>query len=934
MLASVPLNFDNALRLHTQIPLLVRSNHIRCLVLNTNRSSKVLNFYYFAVDNPDSLPAADEDSLPLRLNLNVDFETVPLLASVGFSSRTMGSSPKPLTGMEDADDEVTMGQKRETMLEEKRQAVLDDDLPLFANRTGVPAKAAVESSSEIQDRPDGTDAALLLALQTPTGEQSASNGLKRVRDLYHLLSDAEKALFFQEVNGLTSTKSKKSKKSEAPLETKSETTSTKKSSAAGRARPYPYPDAIRTRALEFIEGRRGSGKHTEYEAKHYMPALLQTWASWSVAHPPPCPTQIRRWMRDAKERKVVIKTYAAAIIKWQAEFNGKAVPTVLSCIVCGIASILHRDHEHEKILLLAQLNKSTHKQLMELSEYETAKALAVMQRPDLDTQLLLKQFALSKKGKEPNGDAEDKPIEFLFAETPNLRKYQEEQLTADHRLSLQNMLKEPSPFLEDEQHQVLYLGSGTFGIVLAIGSLKNGVALKISKDLYEMDSVPAANCNEFAMHMINTNLHKSTTRTSLRKDLPQPFGPLPVSEDRQFGPWKDHSCCAMSSILHPGWGYSVLVTRRALGSMEHETEMISMHCFSQIKAQNDGFIRAASLALGAVSCIASMHSLGLCHRDIKPGNTLFYKNSSGTVNHCHTDANGRSVIMVLTDFGKSLSFATKVSPGTASVAATTAPTPGHGPSRARKIAIVNGISFDERLKKAAVLGNVIAKEMDELQRRPAENVWEVSKKYYPLSIGRDDGLREVQVRSVHVINSCFPSSLKVDSEKSACKSEPSLPPIQKQTGWGTSAFAPPEPQPSLRNGMEHLEAVDFQSGDLFALGIWLAEMLAGNGLKLGLTTGPGCNDGSRALKAIFADCSDNVFWSRFLGKELINGAIPEEYSDFVDFIRRLTRLNPADRISAKEALEHPFIALAPRIINLGAMRFTSTGRRAQKSRKP
>ena len=110
-------------------------------------------------------------------------------------------------------------------------------------------------------------------------------------------------------------------------------------------------------------------------------------------------------------------------------------------------------------------------------------------------------------------------------------------------------------------------------------------------------------------------------------------------------------------------------------------------------------------------------------------------------------------------------------------------------------------------------------------------------------------------------------------------------------------------------------------------------MLAGNGLKLGLTTGPGCNEGTRALKSIFADCADTVFWSRFLGKKLINGAINEEYHDFVDFIRRLTRLIPTDRISAKDALEHPFITLAARVVSLGAIKSTGSGRRIARQRK-
>ena len=84
-----------------------------------------------------------------------------------------------------------------------------------------------------------------------------------------------------------------------------------------------------------------------------------------------------------KANNVTIKTYEGAVIKQQAEFNakGKVTPTALGCLVCGIASLLHRDYEHKKILLLAQVNKSARNQLLQLSEYKTATSLAAMQRP-------------------------------------------------------------------------------------------------------------------------------------------------------------------------------------------------------------------------------------------------------------------------------------------------------------------------------------------------------------------------------------------------------------------------------------------------------------------------------------------------------------------------------------------------------------------------
>ena len=192
---------------------------------------------------------------------------------------------------------------RQKMCAEKRQEEVDDNAPLFPNAEKVQSKAVVDPR-EFQDHLDRTDAAILLSLETSPGEPLASNGLKRMRDLYHLLSDAEKALFLQEVNGLTGPKSKKSKQSEAALEKQTET---KSKTVAKRARPYPYPDAIRTRALEFIEGRRRSGKHTVYEASCFVAPLLKAWTSWPGGHPPPNTNQVHRWIRDAKSKQCYYK---------------------------------------------------------------------------------------------------------------------------------------------------------------------------------------------------------------------------------------------------------------------------------------------------------------------------------------------------------------------------------------------------------------------------------------------------------------------------------------------------------------------------------------------------------------------------------------------------------------------------------------------------
>ena len=735
-----------------------------------------MTIFVFADNIHQGLPA---ESLPSsQLNLGLTFVTAPApLTCVASADEVEPIEAVPTastqnTGMEDKDDNVPL----------RFEGAREDDEPLFPGECRILDTAANQQH-------DTEDANLLLALAATSGEASASNGLKRVHELFQQLSDAEKLLFFRQEFGNT----KKAKKSETkPKNTVTPPITVEDAPKRQRQRPYPYPHDIRIRTLEFIEGHRRSAQCTSYEAKNYMVALLKAWATWPGSHPAPRNSQVLRWIRDARKNAVFIRTRATALKKWQTEFESR-VPTIglcekkgpaapwvsaLSCLVCGITAQLHSQHHHETILLLAQVNKNTLNQLSQLSEYETARALAITRRPDLDTQLLIQQYAQSKIRDTSSGAAEKRDdtvqVEIDFSMQPNLKKFQEGQLTADHRLSLQNILRNPSPFLDGEANRVSYIGNGTFGIVLGLGLPKDGVALKISKNLQNMDTIPAVACNEMAMHIINEKLNSTSSRGTLRTKLPRPFGPLPVSETRQCGSWKNKICCAMPSALSPGMGYAVIVTRLAYGNLDRETEEISKNCFSNTYVENDGLVRAASLIKGILTAVNSLHAVGSAHRDIKASNTLYYDARRGHAQHIHRLVNGKFVLIALTDFGKSIPFGTKVLPGTG----TSAARPNAASSRSKAIlaAETKGVGYEAARNMAAERGKEIAKNMKELQHRPAENVWEISQQYNPVSIGREDGLHEIQAHSIHVLTGCFPSSLPVNEK--AYRRPP--PPIQKQ----------------------------------------------------------------------------------------------------------------------------------------------------------
>ena len=102
----------------------------------------------------------------------------------------------------------------------------------------------------------------------------------------------------------------------------------------------------------------------------------------------------------------------------------------------------------------------------------------------------------------------------------------------------------------------------------------------------------------------------------------------------------------------------------------------------------------------------------------------------------------------------------------------------------------------------------------------------------------------------------------------------------------------------------------------------MAEIMMGQGKSLGLTTDfkkvKNIND--RLAKELFAECTDQVMWSRYLQKStewrrhIDNpGEVPAEWHDAIDLLRGLTRCDPNQRFTVQEALEHDFMKLAGNI---------------------
>ena len=71
-------------------------------------------------------------------------------------------------------------------------------------------------------------------------------------------------------------------------------------------------------------------------------------------------------------------------------------------------------------------------------------------------------------------------------------------------------------------------------------------------------------------------------------------------------------------------------------------------------------------------------------------------------------------------------------------------------------------------------------------------------------------------------------------------------------------------------------------------------------------------------KVIFAEADDRVIWSKLnkLPAALKEGRIPDQWTEVMDLLRSLTRLNPHERMTAAEVLQHPFLKKADKLIRL------------------
>ena len=164
----------------------------------------------------------------------------------------------------------------------------------------------------------------------------------------------------------------------------------------------------------------------------------------------------------------------------------------------------------------------------------------------------------------------------------------------------------------------------------------------------------------------------------------------------------------------------------------------------------------------------------------------------------------------------------------------------------------------------------------------------------------EDGIQTVSLADIHEHTCCAPSAGTGGHW-----------PKERVRPYGTETYSPPEKYPKSCNG--HYPSCLWMPGDMWGLGIILADILCGSpkGVCLSGTDG----------KKLFAEATYQVLWHKFLCKSKLHeikrakksdpiDQIPDEWKQAIEFLRALIKIDPAERLTAAQALHHPFLKLA------------------------
>jgi serine/threonine protein kinase len=635
--------------------------------------------------------------------------------------------------------------------------------------------------------------------------------------------------------------------------------------------------------------------------QQYYKELCLMWTSgqfeWARNQPIPSQSQVYYWLKNSRRdhppvvNKFVVtkkqlalkasqtfKKLALAFKSREQDYPaGSRGQFGLSKCLDTVLLLCMNDQSYQHVLLLAQTSKWINLRMKRSELYMQVQRIVQGRMVDIDAQLVLAQIN-STQCKTAQGS------ESAIAQPTKQRS--SKQIHVDFsKLAISAQENSLRGFKGDFRDTVInlgdslgiecleYIGEGGFGTVFSHPETR--MAIKIFKRPGLLDQAVRDVANEAACFHLASTLNRMSTRglVASRNKL-FPFAPLPLSQI---------AGSTSGALALPSWGlgdsifYPALIMELAIGSINLETRQLSKSFFSDPMGavSEEGFIRLASVIRFITEPLSAMHALNLAHRDVKEDNILAMRVAPGVNGYIYYSTAGKKWTGRLGDCGKALSFGVEFEPETSL----------SGPAK--------GASKRAKNTVAALGGSAHALKHDRQVLHPDEfkPPAEMASKFGTVPL-------LIPMSVIHLINPVAPSTQK----------QSDMPVIRRKAPQysGTMTYTPPEQTPPSQASEQFLTSRDYQAGDMWSLGVVLANMLGGSGLQVRLSMM------SSHDKMIFAEAENRVIWIKLnkLPAALDNGSVPDLWTDVMDLLRSLTRKIPHERLTAAEVLEHPFLKRA------------------------
>ena len=699
---------------------------------------------------------------------------------------------------------------------------------------------------------------------------------------------------------------KKSKRKAAPTgrgnraDSKNEKTESEPSKKAKPGAPQSHPQHVIDSTVDWLR----STKEIDTNLQRFYKLVPAMWTSgefeWTKGQTIPTASQIYYWVRNSRRERPPLEPIAKMSSKRQPERLKQALKNLVTVFKARqldyrgftsaqmalsksferITQLLHQNHDCKSLLMLAQVSSSLNARLVRTEIYSALRRIAQGRNIDIDAQLVLKQWEYSELRPSASPIPAKLPsstqllVDFS-ALCESAQVHALNRFKGDFRDTIVNL----GDVLNMER--LIYVGEGGFGSVFALPGRR--IVMKVFKRPVTLQQAVKDVSNEAASFHLGLTLSKIASGGGASRSKALPFAPLPAVE----------VCGSTSGAMAlPSWAmgsshglyYPALVMEMAVSTIDKESRDLSKSFFSDPMGavRAEGFARLASFVRLIAEPLAAMHSLNSAHRDLKEENILAMRIAAGVQGYIHFDMTGKKITGRLGDCGKALYFGVEFHPEHEPVASKTAA----AASRRAKAAAA-AASF-------AVAGPLIDQSIsnDVEMRPPADMMGKAGT--VPLVI---------PMSAVHQHVPVAPSTQRTKDEAAAAK-------CRAPQYSGTLPYTPPEVAPKLADGARFLTARDYQPGDMWALGIVLANVLGGSGIRQAHLAS---HD-----KKIFAQAEDRVIWCKLnkLPAALQKQCVPSEWTDVMDLLRSLTREEPSERMTAKEVLDHPFLKQADKMQGL------------------